>query len=473
MSTKVGHEGGPVSDAASVPARPAANAHASGPTAATGLSFEASRSRLDRAKRTTPGGVHSNIRLSEQPWPLFFDHGEGSHLVDVDGNTLIDYVLANGPLLLGHTPTAVTDAVKVQLDRGLIYAGQSDLEVEAAERIVAMVPCAEQVRFNMTGTEAVQAALRIARAATGRQKVLIFQGHYDGWADSVLFNTATPGGRAAASGELEAVAESPGVARSVSADLVVAPWNDPDAVESVLARHRDDLAAVLMEPVMGNSGVIEPRPGYLQLVRDLCTRFGIVLIFDEIITGFRVGPAGAQGRYGVSPDLAVFGKALASGLPVACVAGRADLFAEVGAGRVMHAGTFNAWLPGMAATVATLRILGDPASGVYETLDRIGTRLRDGLAEIAGANGGDLLVQGLPMLFSTTFNPLPAAFDHADATRADPARLRRFIPHLLRRGVRIAGRGTWMLSAVHSDEDVDRTLEAFHGALAEFRMEPA
>jgi glutamate-1-semialdehyde 2,1-aminomutase len=316
--------------------------------ASAGLTFEESRLRLERAKRTIPGGVHSNIRLSEQPWPLWFDHADGSHIYDVDGNDLIDYVLANGPLLLGHTPKPVTDAVKVQLDKGLIYAGQTDLEVEASERIVQMVPCAEQVRFNMTGTEAVQAALRIARGATGRQKILLFQGHYDGWADSVLFNNGTMGRSLdadGAEGELAAVAESQGVQGAVAADLIVAQWNDADAVEAVLARHRDEIAAVIMEPILCNSGVILPRPGYLELVRDLCSRFGIVLIFDEIITGFRVGPGGAQGMLGVTPDLAVFGKALASGLPVACVAGRAALFDGVSVGRVMHAGTFNAWAP--------------------------------------------------------------------------------------------------------------------------------
>jgi glutamate-1-semialdehyde 2,1-aminomutase len=445
-------------------------------TAPTGLSFEESRRRLERAKRTIPGGVHSNIRLAEQPWPLFFDHADGSHLFDVDGNELIDYVLANGPLLLGHTPRTVIAAVKQQLDRGLIYAGQTDLEVEASERIAAMVPCAEQVRFNMTGTEAVQAALRIARAATGRQKVLIFQGHYDGWADSVLFNNGTMGrtlDAEGATGEVAAVPESPGVETIVASDLLVAQWNDADAVESVLARHREEVAAVLMEPIMGNSGVIEPRPGYLQAVRDLCTRFGIVLIFDEIITGFRVGPGGAQGRLGVTPDLAVFGKALASGLPVACVAGRADLFREVGTGRVMHAGTFNAWAPGMAAAVATLKILGDPASGIYEQLERVGTRLRDGLAEIAQRRGGGILVQGLPMVFQLSFNSLPTLYDHRDSAQADVAELRRFIPFLLRRGVRIAGRGNWMLSSEHDERDIDRTLEAFDGALAEFRGQPA
>ena len=271
-------------------------------------------------------------------------------------------MLANGPMLLGHSPKPVIEAVKAQLDRGLLYAAQTDLEVEASERIVDLLPCAEQVRFNMTGTEAVQAALRLARAATGRQKVLIFQGHYDGWADSVLWNVGTPSTQRP-DGSLEPVPESPGIETAVGRDLVVTQWNDIDLVEQVIAANRDQIAAILMEPIMGNSSVIVARPGYLESVRDLATRFGIVLIFDEIITGFRVGPGGAQGYVGVTPDLCVFGKAVASGFPVAGVAGRRDLFAEVATGKVMHAGTFNSYPPGMAACVATLQDPHRPAMG--------------------------------------------------------------------------------------------------------------
>jgi len=341
-----------------------------------------------------------------------------------------------------------------------------------------MLPCAEQVRFNMTGTEAVQAALRLARATTGRQKVLIFQGHYDGWADSVLWNTGSPAARRD-DGTLELVPESPGIEQAVGRDLIAAQWNDADVVESIVARGRDEIAAVLMEPIMGNAGVVMPRPGYLEAVRDLTQRFGIALIFDEIITGFRVGPGGAQGRLGVTPDLCVFGKAVASGLPVAGVAGRREYFAEVATGKVTHAGTFNAYPPGMAATVATLRILGDPSTGVYETLERVGGRLIDGLRRAAAADAGasgtpmPMLVQGLPMLFYTAFNPAPEIFDHADAAKGDFAALSRFIPHLVQRGVRIQRRGNWWLSAAHTDEDADRTIEAFAGALAAYRQEEA
>jgi glutamate-1-semialdehyde 2,1-aminomutase len=432
------------------------------------MSWDGSRQRLERAKRVTPGGVHSNIRLSELPHPLWFDRGEGSRLWDVDGNEYIDYVLANGPMLLGHSPKPVIEAVKAQLDRGLLYAAQTDLEVEASERIVELLPCAEQVRFNMTGTEAVQAALRLARAATGRQKVLIFQGHYDGWADSVLWNVGTPGA-AHADGSIEPVPESPGIETAVGRDLVVTQWNDLDLVEQVLAANRDQIAAILMEPIMGNSSVIVAGPGYLEGVRDLATRFGIVLIFDEIITGFRVAPGGAQQYVGVTPDLCVFGKAVASGFPVAGVAGRRDLFAEVATGRVMHAGTFNSYPPGMAACVATLKILTDPQWDVYGTMERVGSRLLAGLQEAARMSGLEVLVQGLPSLWNTSFTSLTEIRSHAEYVTADVPSLRAFIPQLVERGVRISGRGNWMLSAAHTIEDADRTIAAFGDALEAYR----
>jgi glutamate-1-semialdehyde 2,1-aminomutase len=329
--------------------------------------------------------------------------------------------------------------------------------------LVASVPCAEAVRFNMTGTEAMQAAIRIARAATGRQKLLLFQGHYDGWADSVLWNIAT-GSRPLPDEPdlLEPVAESLGVETAVSGDLFVVQWNDAQALERVLRDHGAEIAAVIMEPVMGNSGVIPPLPGYLESARALTTKHGNVLIFDEVITGFRVAPGGAQARSGVTPDMAVFGKAIAAGFPVACVVGRADLFAGVGAGTVLHAGTFNSNPVGMAAVVASLRILTDPTEGVYERLEAAGTRLRDGLIEATRDAAQGILIQGLPMLFNVAVTDLPALRDHADVARTDVAALRRLQEALIHRGVRIASRGNVYLSAAHTDDEIDRTVAIFH-----------
>ena len=407
------------------------------------------------------GGVHTNIRLSEAPFPLFFESGRGGHIIDVDGNELIDLVCGNGPLILGHSPKAVVEAVHRQIDSGLLYAGQSTLEVDAAERIIEHVPCAERVRFNMTGTEAMQAAIRIARAATGRQKLLLFQGHYDGWADSVLWNVATRSAPAGSSGLLEPVAESAGVESRLADDLLVAQWNDASVVREILREHGHEIAAVIMEPVMGNSGVIEPEPGYLEAVRQATDESGSILLFDEVITGFRVAAGGAQARYGVVPDLAVFGKAIGAGFPVAAVVGRADLFEAIGTGRVMHAGTFNSNPVAAAAMIASLEILTDPSERVYERLEERGTRLMHGIRKASIEAGAQILVQGLPMIFSMFFTAAERIVDHAGAADADQAALKRLQLELIKRGIRLPSRGMVFLSAAHTDEDIDRVIDAF------------
>jgi len=432
---------------------------------------------LAAASTLTPGGVHSNARLAESPFPLFFVAGRDAHLTDVDGNDLIDYVLGQGALLLGHSPAPVLAAVREQLDRGLLFAGQHDLELEAAERLHELIPCAEQVRFNVTGTEAVQAAVRIARAATGRTVVVRFQGHYDGWVDPVLFNTGPRGeaitsvpGQGPVAG-MRPVAGSAGIPASAAEDLLVLPWDDQDALDIALADRGGSIAAVLMEPIMANTGVRLPSAGYLEHVRDACTRHGVVLIFDEVITGFRVHPGGAGALLGVVPDLAVFGKALGSGFPVACVAGRASLFAEVGTGRVVHAGTFNSHPIALAAAVATLRILGDPATAPYAHIARRGQRLWSGIDAAAAAAGLDLATEGLPAIFSMSVGPnIDEPARHEPEARA---RLRRLLDALIARGIRVSTRGTWYLSAAHTDADIERTLAAFADAAHHVVTAPA
>ena len=291
---------------------------------------------------------------------------------DADGNQLIDYVMGLGPMLLGHSPVRVVDAVKKQLDKGILYGGSATLEREAAERVIDMVPCAERVRFTVTGTEAIQAALRIARHATGRKKILKFQGHYHGWLDNVSWNVSRSA-EADGSGVIGPVAESMGIQDAVATDLVVVEWNDLTALESALQTWGSQIAAVVMEPIMAmSSGVILPDDGYLERVSQLCAQFGCLLLFDEIVTGFRVAPGGAQQLFGVTPDLAVFGKAIASGLPVSCVAGREGLFDGIASGLVIQGGTFAGNPVGMAAVVATLSALGDRSVDVYGRLEQIG-----------------------------------------------------------------------------------------------------
>ena len=432
------------------------------------LGFEQSRRLLESSKKVIPGGVNSNVRMGEQPHPIFFESAEGPYLFDADGNRLIDYVMGQGPMLLGHRPGFVLEAVEHQLSQGILYGGQHELEAEVARLVTRMVPSAEMVRFNMTGTEAVQAALRIARAATRRHMVVKFEGHYHGWADSVLFNVGSGSHPIGDGPGLATMPESAGMAPEAGSSLIVVPWNDAGALDEVLASVGDSVAAVIMEPVMANSGVVEPAPGYLEAVRDLCDRHGIVLIFDEVITGFRAGLGGAQGRYGVTPDLTTMGKALASGFPVGCVAGRREIMEIVSTGDVTHAGTFNASPISMAAARAALDHLYLGGSELYDTLEARGRRLMEGLGEVIEDHGTPCLVQGLPTVFNLMFTELSAVRNHREVLMTDRARRAAFQSHLAAAGVRTSGFGNLFLSSTHTGDVIDSTVERFDLALGSF-----
>ncbi|OUC06742.1 hypothetical protein RY27_19140, partial [Litorilinea aerophila] len=273
--------------------------------------WQRSRSYFERARQSLAGGVSSNVRLLAQPFPLFFDRAEGALIYDVDGNAYIDYVLGQGPLILGHSHPAVLDAVNAAMRRGQLYAGQHELEFILAEKLVELVPAAELCRFGLSGSEMVQAAMRLARAVTGRTKILRFEGHYHGWFDNVLISVAPPLDQAGPRERPRPVAGSAGQVESALADFVVLPWNDLALVETLFQEMGEELAAVMLEPMMCNTGAIPPEPGYLEGLRQLCDRYGTLLYFDETITGFRLGLQGAQGRFGVTPDLASFAKAMA------------------------------------------------------------------------------------------------------------------------------------------------------------------
>ena len=395
--------------------------------------FDESKRRIEAASRFMPGGVSSNFRHGISPTPLVFERAEGPWLFDVDGNRLIDYYLGMGPMILGHRPEPVLRAVAGQLGRGILYGGQSALEAEAAELFCSLVPCAEKLRFASSGSEAVQAALALARVATGRRIVVDFEGHYHGWIPR---------------GEVELLT-----------------WNDLAALEARLSA--GDVAAVIMEPAMCNAGAIAPAPGYLEGVRAACTRHGSVLIFDEVITGFRVAPGGAQQLFGVTPDLATFGKCVANGFPVAVVAGRADLLDLFASGAAMHGGTYNANPVSMAATLATLRALAD--GSVLRALEAPGRRLMQGLDAALRAAGVPAVVTGFPQIFHVGFGLTEPARDHRDLAQVDRARYVRFCGELLARRVRALERGAWFLSAAHDDAVIDETIEAAAAAAMAIR----
>ncbi|MDQ3808777.1 MAG: aspartate aminotransferase family protein [Chloroflexota bacterium] len=427
-------------------------------------SYTRSTEWFERACRSLAGGVSSNFRMGGQPVPLFFERAEGARLWDVDGNEYLDYVLGMGPVILGHAPTSVIDAVGKTLTRGQLFAGQHIDEVRLAERFSELVCCAETVRFGSSGSEMDQAAIRAARALTGRSRVVKFEGHYHGWFDTLLVSPA--GSPLDAIGPVEApkpYLPSAGQSAAAAQDVTPLPWNNIQVLEDYLANNADRTAAVLMEPILCNTSVIMPRPGYLERVRELCDRYGIVLIFDEVITGFRVGIGGAQKRLGVSPDLAVFAKAVAAGFAIAVLAGKRKFMAPLADGSALHGGTFNSNLVSTAAALATLDVLTQAGDAAYQAMEARGERLMAGLRELGERRG--LRVQGLGMAFNTAFGGPCLIESYRDYAQTDAARQKRFLTELQHRGVRVTSRGTWFLSMAHTDADVELTLEAARGAL--------
>ncbi len=426
------------------------------------MTFTASTERVKAASALVPGGVNSNFRLGISPTPLVIERGEGPYLHDADGNRLIDYYLGMGPMILGHNPKPVIDAIKAQLEFGLLFAAQSEIEYEAAALVKELVPCAELVRFNCSGSEAVQAALRLARAATGRSSIVKFEGHYHGWFDNVVWSVAPP---ADSVGERDAPAHLAGSAgqdpnAGIATDVLV--WNDLDRLEKRLKR--GDVAGVIMEPIMCNTSAILPKDGYLEGVRRICSETGTILIFDEVITGFRVAPGGAQQLTGVTPDLAVFGKAIANGLPVAAIAGRADLMNMMVTHKVMHGGTYNAHPLGMAATVATLSALR--GGEVHARVNAAGGRLMAGFERILRDRQVAGRVQGLPAIFHVSLGRREPIVDYRDQLTTDKAAYVRLTTALLGHGVRALERGAWFLSDAHDDAVIDATLKAFDESVA-------
>jgi glutamate-1-semialdehyde 2,1-aminomutase len=410
-----------------------------------------------RALRALAGGVSSNTRLLNPH--LIVQRAAGCRIWDADGTEYIDYLLGQGPNVLGYAPPRVVEKVLAAQRDGVIYAATHGREIEAAERVLTVLGWAETMRFGSSSTELVQAALRMARAATGRTRIIRFHGHYHGWLDNIY--TRNEGTVAAPA--------SQGQPASALRDVLPLEWNDVRAMEQVMAEQGSEIAAVIMEPIMLNAGVIVPEPGYLEAVRRICTRHGAVLIFDETISGFRVALGGAAERFGVQPDLAVYGKAMAAGWPCAAIAGRRDLFAGVASGAVTHAGTFNG---NTIATAAVLASIDELASGeVYEQIGKVGTALMQSIRDCAEASQLELHLQGLPMAFHARFAPpgQPVMTRYRDLTRSDPDRYGRLADALIGQGVWVARRGIWYVSAAHTEADVAETLDRVASAFSAFR----
>ena len=423
------------------------------------MNFSKSKDILEAGANYVAGGVNSGFRAGILPHPLVFKSAHDSRLVDADGNEFIDYFLGMGPMLLGHSPRKVIKAAKNQLDKSILVAGQTKLEYEAAKLITELVPSADLVRFSSSGSEAVQVAFRVARASTGREKLIKFEGHYHGWFDNVLWSVAPD--VTIAGDPLNPTLVGGTMGQEKEENLVVLPWDNADVLEARL-KH-GDIAGVIMEPVMFNTSGVLPNPGYLERVRELCNVYGTVLIFDEVITGFRVSSGGAQKHFNVTPDLTILGKAIANGFAVAAIVGKRAFMDLVGSGKVLHGGTYNTQSVSMAATVETLKQIksGDP----YTRIDKTGGALQAGLKkEFERANIVHEII-GFPAVFNVRFDLLGAT-DYRSAQAANKARYAKFAFELLTRGVRILPRGTWFLSSAHTESDIDKTLSAVRKVLA-------
>jgi glutamate-1-semialdehyde 2,1-aminomutase len=414
---------------------------------------------FSRAVTVLPGGVDSPVRAFTAVGgaPLFISRASGAHIRDIDGNSFIDYVMSWGPLIHGHAPKGLIRDLATAAKRGTSFGAPSPLEVELGERVRTLMPSLERVRFVSSGTEAAMSAVRVARAATNRERIVKFEGCYHGHADAFLVK--------AGSGALTlGTPTSPGVTRAASADTLIASYNDLDSVRRLFVSHPRDIAAVIVEPIAGNIGLVPPADGFLAGLREICTREGAILIFDEVISGFRASAGGAQALLGVTPDLTCLGKIIGGGLPVGAYGGRTDLMALVSpAGPVYQAGTLSGNPLAMTAGLWSLHNL---RPSLYSQLAALGGRLAAGLADAARDAKIPLHVNAMGSLVTPFFTDRPVR-DYASATAADTARYGRFFRGMLRRGIYPPPSQfeAWFLSAAHRTRDVDATIRAARSAM--------
>jgi len=432
------------------------------------LSFNTEKSRRIY-ERTLGVLIEASSSSSRGPvnfgeYPIFMERAKGSRIYDVDGNEYIDWMMAFGALPLGHAHPEVVEAITEAAGSGAHFATATPVELEVAEMIQKIVPNAERVRFANTGTEAVMVAIRLARGVTGRPKILKFEGHYHGWHDDLLVSSnVLPVTALGLKTDPVRIPDSSGLNRTALDDTIVVPWNDLPALEQALERHPGQIAAIISEGVMANMGVIPPREGYLHGVQRLAKANGIVFILDETVTGFRIAPGGCQEYYKLAPDLVTFGKALGTGLPVAALAGRAEMMDALQWGGVLHYGTHNGSRIGMFAARANLRVLTRDNNASFGHTWRVAEKLCRGLRELFANKGIPAIVQNVGPMLQVMFTDHPAIEDYRDFCRyVDRVAFQKFVLALFPFGVYASPSAALhsIVTLAHTDADVDRTLEA-------------
>lgn len=420
---------------------------------------EASRAAFEEAKQYIPGGVNSPVRAFKSVGltPVYVDRGEGSRIYDIDGNTFIDYVLSWGPLIMGHAHPDVVRALQETAAKGTSFGAPTLLETEMAKTVVERVPSVDIVRMVNSGTEATMSAIRLARGITGRSKILKFEGSYHGHSDSLLIKA---GSGVATLG----LPDSPGVPEGVAANTITVPYNDLESVKVAFERFGSDLAAVIVEPVAGNMGVVPPLPGFLDGLRRVTTGYGALLIFDEVMTGFRVGRSCAQGLFDIEPDLTCFGKVIGGGLPVGAYGGRRELMEQIApTGPIYQAGTLSGNPLAMTAGLTTLKLL---TPEVYGRLEALGARLEQGLRANAEETGIPLTINRVGSMVCPFFTEGPIT-DYDSAKRSDLDRFRKYFGSMLQQGISVPPSQFegMFISAMHSEQDIDDTIEGHRRAL--------
>jgi glutamate-1-semialdehyde 2,1-aminomutase len=415
-----------------------------------------SKRLFERAQLSIPGGVNSPVRAfrSVGGSPLFIKKAKGSYLYDADGNKYIDYIASWGPMILGHAHDAVVEAIRERAGLSTSYGAPTELEIEMAELIISMVPNVDLVRMVSSGTEACMSALRLARGFTGRNKIIKFEGHYHGHADSFLVKA----GSGLATLNIQSV---PGVTSGVAQDTLSAPFNDIDAVESLVKTYRDEIAAIIVEPIAGNMGCVLPAEGFLESLRKICDRESIILIFDEVMTGFRLAPGGAQEKLGIRADLVTYGKVIGGGMPVGAFGGRREIMEHIAPlGKVYQAGTLSGNPIAMIAGITTLKILKENPE-IYAELEEKTHNLQDGLKNVLSKKDLPFVINRFGSMISVHFTDRPVT-DFSSSSKSNSDRFNKFFHGMLEQGIYLppSAYESWFLNHALSSRDLDETIEA-------------